>query len=99
LTVIVSSVSPKSRGSQVADDIDCNHEAEIFLALPQARIAETDSKSTASSLARGDSPDRLWPYPSLTRVAGSRDFDNHCPAIDGHHLIVYAADLFSVLIV
>jgi hypothetical protein len=39
--------------------------------------------------AGGGSPDRVWPDLSLTRVGGSRDFDNHCPAIDGHHLIVY----------
>jgi AraC family transcriptional regulator len=52
-------------------------------------MAETDSKSTTSGVARGDSPDRLWPHLSLTRVRGSRDFDNHCPAVDGHHLIVY----------
>jgi AraC family transcriptional regulator len=52
-------------------------------------MAETDSKSTTPGVARGDGPDRLWPDLSLTRVRGSRDFDNHCPAIDGHHLIVY----------
>jgi AraC family transcriptional regulator len=52
-------------------------------------MAETHSKSTTSGVARGDSPDRLWPDLSLTRVRGSRDFDSHCPAIDGHHLIVY----------
>jgi AraC family transcriptional regulator len=51
-------------------------------------MAETDSKSTTSGVAQGN-PDRLWPDLSLTRVRGSRDFDNHCPAIDGHHLIVY----------
>ena len=55
----------------------------------EAKITETDAKSTASGVARGNRPDRLWPDLSLTRVGGSRDFDNHCPAIDGHHLIVY----------
>jgi AraC family transcriptional regulator len=52
-------------------------------------MTETESKWTTSGVARGDSPDRRWRDLSLTRVRGSRDFDNYCPAIDGHHLIVY----------
>jgi AraC family transcriptional regulator len=55
----------------------------------EAKITETDAKSTASGVARGNRPDRLWPDLSLTRVGGSRGFDNHCPAIHGHDLIVY----------
>jgi AraC family transcriptional regulator len=35
------------------------------------------------------SPDRLWLDVSLTWVEGSKDFDQHCPAMDGHHLLVY----------
>ena len=44
----------------------------------------------ASGAARGDDPDRRWPDLSLMWVGGSRDFDKECPAIDGHHIIIYA---------
>ena len=48
----------------------------------------TDWKSGASGVARGDRPG-LRLNISLTRVAGSEDFDGRCPAIDGFHLMVY----------
>jgi AraC family transcriptional regulator len=47
------------------------------------------SKSTASSVARSDSPGCLWLDVSLTWVEGSKDFDKHCPATHGQHLMVY----------
>jgi AraC family transcriptional regulator len=46
----------------------------------------TDSKATA---VRGDSPGGLWLDVSMTWVEGSKDFDGHCPTVDGHHLILY----------
>jgi AraC family transcriptional regulator len=49
----------------------------------------TDSKATASGVVRGDSPGGLWLDVSTTWVDGSKDFDSHCPTVDGHHLIVY----------
>jgi hypothetical protein len=55
-----------------------------------AKIAATDSKSTTSSIARGDSLDRLWLDVCLTWVEGSKNFEKHCPTVDGHHLVVYA---------
>jgi AraC family transcriptional regulator len=54
-----------------------------------AKIAATDSQSTTSGIARGDSLDRLWLDVSLTWVEGSKNFDEHCPTVDGHHLMVY----------
>lgn len=49
----------------------------------------TDSKATASGVVRGDSPGGLCLDVSLTWVEGSKDFDSHCPTVDGHHLILY----------
>jgi AraC family transcriptional regulator len=49
----------------------------------------TDSKSTASGVARRDGPGALYLDVSLTWAEGSKDFDNHCPAIAGYHLMVY----------
>jgi AraC family transcriptional regulator len=60
---------------------------ELSPAVPNLGLS-----NEASGFARGDGPDRHWPDLSLRRLTGSRDFDNHCncPAIDGHHIIVYA---------
>jgi AraC family transcriptional regulator len=57
--------------------------------MPPHDTGATDSKSTARGVARGDSPGCLWLDVSLTWVEGSKDFDKHCPAMDGHHLLVY----------
>jgi AraC family transcriptional regulator len=57
--------------------------------MPPHDTGATDSKSTARGVARGDSPGCLWLDVSLTWVEGSKDFDKHRPAMDGHHLLVY----------
>ena len=49
----------------------------------------TDSKSTTFGVARGDGPGRLCVNVCLTRVEGSKDFDDRCPVNDGYHLMVY----------
>jgi hypothetical protein len=60
---------------------------ELSPAVPNIGLS-----NEASGVARGDGPGRHWPDLSLRWLGGSRDFDNHChcPAIDGHHIIVYA---------
>jgi AraC family transcriptional regulator len=49
----------------------------------------TDSKSTTFGVARGDGPGGLCLNVCLTRVEGSKDFDDRCPVNDGYHLMVY----------
>jgi hypothetical protein len=54
-----------------------------------AKTAAADRNRQPPASARGDSLGSLWPDVSLTWVEGSNDFDQHCPAMGGHHLMVY----------